>query len=59
LWIGKVPSYRNLRTFGCTAYIHVDEGKLKPRSEKGIFLGYPKGVKGYKVWLTGQAEAGL
>ena len=30
LWIGKVPSYRNLRTFGCTTYIHVDEWKFKP-----------------------------
>lgn len=31
---------------------HVNEGKLEPRSKKGTFLGYPDGVKGYKVWLT-------
>ena len=28
-----------------------DQGKLKPRSVKGVFLSYPVGVKGYKVWL--------
>lgn len=48
---GKAPSYENLRVFSCTAYIHVNEGKLEPRSKKAIFLGYLKGVKGYKVWL--------
>ena len=24
---------------------------MKPRALKGIFLGYPQGTKGYKVWL--------
>lgn len=38
LWIGKPPNYENLRIFGCTAYIHTSEGKLEPRSKKGIFL---------------------
>lgn len=34
----KPPNYENLRIFGCTAYIHTSEGKLEPRSKKGIFL---------------------
>jgi hypothetical protein len=39
-----------LRVFGCTAYAHVDNGKLEPRAIKCIFLGYQTGVKGYKLW---------
>jgi len=39
-----------LRVFGCTAYAHVDNGKLEPRAIKCIFLGYKSGVKGYKLW---------
>lgn len=33
------------------AYVHSDEGKLNPRAKRGVFTGYPDGVKGYKVWL--------
>ncbi|GJT66197.1 retrovirus-related pol polyprotein from transposon TNT 1-94 [Tanacetum coccineum] len=36
-----------LRVFGCLAYYHVSEGKLDPRGEKGIFIGYGDGVKCY------------
>ncbi|CAD6247489.1 unnamed protein product [Miscanthus lutarioriparius] len=39
-----------LRVFGCTAYAHVDNGKLEPRAIKCMFLGYGYGVKGYKLW---------
>ncbi|GJU70105.1 retrovirus-related pol polyprotein from transposon TNT 1-94 [Tanacetum coccineum] len=42
--------YSNLRVFGCTVYVHVNEGKLVPRVVKCIFLGYGSGVKGYRVW---------
>jgi hypothetical protein len=37
--------------FGCPVYVNVNKEKLEPRSKKGIFIGYPNGVKGYKVWL--------
>lgn len=40
-----------LRRFGCVVYIHTDDGKLNPRAKKGIFVGYPTGVQGYKIWL--------
>jgi hypothetical protein len=39
-----------LKVFGCTAYAHVDNGKLEPRGVKCIFLGYQSGVKSYKMW---------
>ena len=40
----------HLRVFGCTAYAHVDNGKLEPRAVKCLFLGYGSRVKGYKLW---------
>nr|GFC12816.1 retrovirus-related Pol polyprotein from transposon TNT 1-94 [Tanacetum cinerariifolium] len=33
--------------FGCVAYSHVQQGKLKPRAVKCVLLGYPEGVKGH------------
>ncbi|GJX62936.1 retrovirus-related pol polyprotein from transposon TNT 1-94, partial [Tanacetum coccineum] len=43
-------NYKMLRIFGCVAYSHVNHGKLKPRAIKYIFLEYPNGVKGYRLW---------
>ena len=50
-WSGKSPIYSYLRRFGCIAFVHTDDGKLNPRAKKGILVGYPIGVKGYKIWL--------
>ena len=50
VWSGKPANYSNLRVFGCSAYVHVNEGKLVTRAKKGVFVGYPMNVKGYKVW---------
>ncbi|GJR15633.1 retrovirus-related pol polyprotein from transposon TNT 1-94 [Tanacetum coccineum] len=50
LWSGHPANYEMLRIFGCVAYSHVNQGKLKPRAIKCIFLGYPEGVKGYRLW---------
>lgn len=38
---------------GCPSYVYVQEQqrfKFDPKSRKCIFLGYEKGVKGYKLW---------
>jgi hypothetical protein len=50
VWSGSQADYSQLRVFSCTAYTHVDNGKLQPRAVKCIFLGYQSGVKGYKLW---------
>ena len=52
VWSGTPADYSHLRVFGCTAYAHVDNGKLEPRAIKCLFLGYGSGVKGYKLWNT-------
>lgn len=51
VFTGKPLDLSNLRVFGCAAYIHQKNDKLKPRSKKCVFLGYPEGVKGYRVWV--------
>ena len=51
LWTGKIPDYSTLRVFGYASYVHQSKGKLEPRVVKGVFLGYPQGVKGYRLWL--------
>ncbi|KAH9771320.1 hypothetical protein KPL71_012662 [Citrus sinensis] len=52
LWTGKPADYSNMRVFGCPAYAHTKQGKLEPRALKGVFIGYPEWVKGYKLWRT-------
>ncbi|GJT37766.1 retrovirus-related pol polyprotein from transposon TNT 1-94 [Tanacetum coccineum] len=39
LWSGHPANYEMLRIFGCVAYSHVNQGKLKRRAIKCIFLG--------------------
>lgn len=49
-WTGQKQDYSNLRVFGSVAYAHINQGKLEPRAEKCIMLGYPEGVKGHRLW---------
>ncbi|KAG8489761.1 hypothetical protein CXB51_017983 [Gossypium anomalum] len=50
VWSGNLANYSDLKIFRCPAYVHVDNGKLEPRSIKCVFLGYRASVKGYKLW---------
>ena len=53
---GKVhckPDVSNLRVFGCVAYAHIPDHqrkKLDEKSRKCIFVGYPSGTKGFKLY---------
>ena len=50
LWFGKKPKLSFLKVWGCDAYMkkfHPD--KLKPKSEKYFFIGYPTVSFGYPM----------
>ena len=52
-WFSRKPDVSNLRVFGCVAYYHIPSDgrkKLDPRSCKCMFVGYPDGTKGYKLY---------
>ncbi|KAH9723371.1 retrovirus-related pol polyprotein from transposon TNT 1-94-like protein [Citrus sinensis] len=50
VWSGKPPDLSHMRIFSSPTYAHINQGKLEPRAIKGIFIGYPEGVKGYRIW---------
>lgn len=45
-WTGGKVDLSHLRRFGCSAYVHRVQEKTSPRAVKGVFVGYPFGVKG-------------
>ena len=49
VWSGHPPDYSRLKIIGCSAYAHMRQDKLEPRALKCVFLGYPEGVKAYKL----------
>lgn len=56
LWSGSKPGLKHLRRFGCAAYVHTKGAKTSPKAVKGFFVGYPQGVKGFRVWLPEEQE---
>ena len=53
VWTSKEVSSRHLKVFGCLAYVHVAKdwtGKLDPKTQPCIFLGYGDDEFGYRVW---------
>lgn len=49
-WLGREIEYSYLRVFGCLALCNVRRGKLESRALRTVLIGYPPGVKGYKLW---------
>ena len=48
MWTGKVPKMSFLKIWDCEAYVKVlMSGKLEPKAERLIFVGYPKETRGY------------
>ena len=51
--VGTKPDITHLKVFGCVSYVHVPNSKrrkLDAKARKAIFVGYPPGVKGYKLY---------
>nr|GMC49225.1 retrovirus-related Pol polyprotein from transposon TNT 1-94 [Ipomoea batatas] len=49
--MGRKPDYSHLRVFGCLTYVHNRKGdKFDERGKPCIFVGYPNGQKGYRVY---------
>ena len=43
LWFGKKPKLSFLKVWSCDAYVKkFQPDKLEPKSEKCVFIGYPK-----------------
>ena len=49
LWSHSLVNYSMSCTFGCLAYVHVDNKMLERQSLKCIFLGLKPNVKGFKL----------
>ena len=48
----KPPSFTHLRCFGCLCFISTlshNRHKFASRARRRVFLGYPHGIKGYKI----------
>ncbi|KAK2448130.1 secreted RxLR effector protein [Trifolium repens] len=48
IWSGKRPHMSYMKIWGCEVYVKRQlSTKLEPRSDKCLFVGYPKETKGY------------
>lgn len=49
----SAPDYSILRSFGCLAFaatLNSERNKFSPRAVPFVFVGYPQGIKGYRLY---------
>ena len=57
IWTGHKPGLSHLRIWGCLAYVKcLKMDKLGVRSDKYIFVGYPKETKRYYFYLSDEQK---
>ena len=55
LWTGKRPGLSFLKIWGCEAYVKRQASdKLASKSDKCLFVGYPKETKGYYFYIPSE-----
>ena len=55
IWTRKPPSLSFLKIWGCEAYVKIQmPDKLAPKSDKCLFVGYPKETKGYYFYNSSE-----
>ena len=55
LWTGKRPGLPFLKIWGCEAYVKLQASdKLASKSDKCLFVGYPKETKGYYFYIPSE-----
>ncbi len=57
IWSGRRSNLTRIKAWGCPAYVKtVDATKLEPRSQKCIFIGFPKDSSGYLFYNPGEQK---
>src|SRR6266496_6162853 len=57
LWFSKKPQLSFLKVWGCDAYVkNLQPDKLEPKSEKCVFIGYPKETVGYTFYHRSEGK---
>ena len=57
LWFGKKPKLSFHKVWGCDAYVkRFQPDKLEPKSEKCVFIEYPKETVGYTFYHRSEGK---
>ena len=57
LWFGKKPKLSFLKFWGCDGYVKkLQPDKLEPKSEKCVFIGYPKETIRYTFYHRSEGK---
>ena len=57
LWFDNKPKLSFLKVWGCNAYVkRLQPDKLEPKSEKCVFIGYPKETIGYTFYHRSEGK---
>ena len=57
LCFSKKPKLSFLKVWGCDAYMKkLQPDKLEPKSEKCVFIGYPKEIVGYTFYHRSESK---